>query len=81
MWRNLNSLYDQIKLLALFDHLVCAEEYRGWHGQAERFGSLNVDHQFELGRLFDRQVGRLRTLENLVDENGGPTIKISKIGP
>jgi hypothetical protein len=32
-----------------------------WHGEAERFGSLHVDHQFELGRLFDRQVRRLRT--------------------
>jgi hypothetical protein len=32
-------------------------------------------------RLFDRQVGRLRTLENLVDEDGGPTIRISNIGP
>src|SRR5260370_16418301 len=29
----------------------------------------------------NRQVARLRTLENLVDEDGGPTIKISNIGP
>ena len=34
----------------------------GHHIEAERFGGLEVDHQFELGRLFDRQVGGLRTL-------------------
>src|SRR6476620_8448812 len=64
-----------------FDHLVGAEEYRGRHGEAEGFSSLHVDHKLELRRLFDRQVRRFRTLENLVDENGGATIKISKIGP
>ena len=49
--------------------------------EAKRLCGLQIDHQLELGRLFDRQVGRLRTLENLVDEAGGPTIKISNIGP
>jgi hypothetical protein len=29
---------------ALFDHLVGADEYRGRNGEAERFGSLHVDH-------------------------------------
>jgi len=41
---------------------------------------LSVHHQFELRWLFDWQVGRLRTLENLVNENGRTTPWILKIG-
>ena len=32
--------------------------------EAERLGGLEVDDQLELGRLHDRQVGRLRALED-----------------
>ncbi len=60
-------------IAASFDHLIGANEHCRWHNDAKRLCGLQIDHQLELGRLFDRQVGRLRTLENLVDENGGPT--------
>jgi hypothetical protein len=45
-------------------------------GQAESFRSLEVDHQFKFGGLFDREVGGLRTLEDLVDVSGGTPPKI-----
>src|SRR6476659_3916110 len=64
---------------ALFDHLVGALQKRRRHFDAKRLCGLQIDHQFELDGLLDRQVGRVRTLENLVDENSGPTIKISNI--
>ena len=35
--------------------------------QAERLGGLQVDHQFELCRRLDRQVGRLLAAQNAVD--------------
>ena len=35
----------------LFDHLVGAREHGRWHGEAERLGSFEIDHQRELGRL------------------------------
>ena len=38
------------------DHLVCSQQEGLWHGQAEGLGGLEVDHQFELGRLLDRQI-------------------------
>ena len=38
-----------------------AEQHR-WHFEAECLGGLEIHYQFELGRLFDRQVGGLRTL-------------------
>src|ERR1700687_4838976 len=66
---------------ALFDHLVGAGEQCRWHNDAKRLCGLQIDHQLELGRLFDRQVGRLRTLENLVDEARSTTIYISSVRP
>ena len=48
----------------LLDHLVGAGEERGWDGQAECPGGLQVDHQLEFGRLLDRQVGGPSTLED-----------------
>src|SRR3954470_24860779 len=48
----------------LFNHLVGAKQKRLWDLQAERFGSLEIDGQFELGRLDDGEIARLRALEN-----------------
>ena len=39
----------------------------GGHVEAERPGGDQVDDEIELGRLLDRQVGRLRPAQNLVD--------------
>jgi len=46
----------------LFDQLVGARKHGSGNGEAERFGSLEVDYQFELGRLLDRELGRSRAL-------------------
>src|ERR1700687_5499270 len=48
----------------LFNHLVDNGEHAGWNVEAERLGGLEVDDEFELGRLLDRQVGGLFALEN-----------------
>ena len=44
------------------------------HGEAERLGGLEVDDQLELGRLLDRQIGRLGALEDLSGVNAGLAI-------
>ena len=54
----------------LFDHLVGAGEQRGRHGEAERLGSLEVDHQFVLGRSLHREVGGLLALEDAINVPG-----------
>jgi hypothetical protein len=39
------------------------------HREAERFRGLEIDDQLELGRLLDRQIGRLGALEDLPGVN------------
>jgi hypothetical protein len=48
----------------LFYYLVGEGEHSRRHGEAERLGSLEVEHELELGGLHYGQVGRLFTLEN-----------------
>ena len=50
------------RLFGLLDHLIGAIEEIRRERQTESFGSLEVDHQLELGRLLDWKVGGLRPL-------------------
>jgi len=52
---------------SLFDHLVGATEQNRRHFQPYRLGRLQIDHKFELRRLLDSQLARIRSLKNLVD--------------
>jgi hypothetical protein len=49
----------------LFDHLVGSGQQRLWNGKAKGLGSREVNHQFELGRLQNRQIRRLLALRIL----------------
>src|SRR5712671_2978098 len=64
---------------SLFDHLIGASEQCGRHSKAECFGGLEIDNQFVFGRLLDRQIGRLRSLEDLAYVDRGAPIQIRKI--
>src|SRR4051794_13870540 len=66
---------------ASFYDLIGAGEERLRHGEAERLRSLQVDHQLELGRLLDRQILRLRALQQLGNLTGGERIKIGDRNP
>src|SRR5262249_44861224 len=47
-----------------FDHLVGEREQIAGDVDADCSSGLEIDHELELGRLQDRQVGRLLALEN-----------------
>jgi hypothetical protein len=52
---------------SLFDYLIGEREQRRGNLEAERLGGLEVDNEFELCRLQDRQIGGFRSLENPAD--------------
>src|ERR1700752_2292038 len=52
------------RLAHSFDHLVGGSEQGRRDGDAEHRGGLDVEDQLELARLYNRQVGGLRTLED-----------------
>src|SRR5205085_2663959 len=58
----------------LLDHLVGAGEDCWRHGQAERLGGADIDHQLDFGRLLHWQFGRLGTLQDLSGISAGLAI-------
>ena len=66
---------------SLFDHFVCAGKERRWHGEAKRFGGLEVDHQLVLGRRLHRKLARLLASEDAVDIASRLPEPVVRIGP
>src|SRR5207244_10467952 len=62
-----------------FDDPVGADEEHWRNAEAERFGGLQIDDQFEFGRLHDRQVSRLFTLKNAASVNAGLAKTVRKV--
>jgi hypothetical protein len=66
---------------ALFDDIVSGGEQLRWYCNAERFRRLEIDGQFEFGRLNDGNVAWLRAPQNLVGDVGGTEPVLRLIGP
>ena len=62
-----NRIHELHQTATLFDDLVRATEQNRRHFQPYRLDRLQVDHKFELRRLLDSQLARIRSPENLVD--------------
>jgi hypothetical protein len=56
-----------LRLAQLFDYLVREREQLVWHGQSERFGSIEIYDQHIFCGELDREIGRLLALKNAVD--------------
>src|SRR5207247_2508771 len=63
----------------LFNYFVGARKHCGRNFEVERLGGLEIDDQFEPGRLLDRQVGRFGAFENLVNEVSRAAIQAEKV--
>src|SRR5438309_11958087 len=67
--------------LCSMNHLVRAQQELLRYRNLESLRGLQIDHEVEFRRLFDRQVRRLRAFENLVDEDRGPSEVCPDIRP
>src|SRR5262245_61610662 len=70
---------EVLRTNTLLDYLVGAL-YQGLRKrEAENLGGLEVDHQFEFGRLLDGKICGLRALENPVDIGGRPAVQFGEV--
>ena len=56
------------------DHPIRSRQHVRRNRQADLLGGLQIDHQLELGRLLDRQVGRLGAFQDFVHVGGGAPV-------
>src|SRR5262249_24267820 len=61
---------------SLFDNLVGTSGKRGGNGGPELFSRDQVNNQVKFGRLLDRNVGRYRSAQNLVDVAGSASKQV-----
>ena len=64
---------------ALFDHLVGYGEHTQRDREAKRLGGLEIDDQFEFGRLLDRQIGGLFAFKDTPDVVASLTLSLRYI--
>ena len=64
-----------------FKNLVGARKHCSRHVQANRLGSLEIDHQFVFGRRLHRKVCGFLALEDAIDIAGRAPVLIHNIGP
>ena len=60
---------------SLLNKLIRPQQQRWRNREAERLGGLHIDDKLELRQLLDREIGRFRALEDLVDASGAPSCR------
>src|SRR5262249_11791069 len=64
-----------------FDDLIGSGREPEWHLDPERPRRLQIDHEFELAGLYDREIGGLLAFENPPGIDAGGAIGFYEIGP
>ena len=70
---------QQVRQKFSLNHLVGAHQHALRDGDTKGLGGFHVDRQFVLGRLFDRQIAGLCTLEDSVHVVGGTPALIAEL--
>jgi hypothetical protein len=70
----------QCSKASLFDHLVSKGKQLRRNIKPKRLCRLDVDHQLELRRLLDRQIGRLGAIEDFRGVDAELAISIEIVG-
>src|SRR5262249_20678614 len=65
--------FDSSFVRASLDDRVGGGEQGRRDFEAERLSRLEIEAQFKFGWLLHGKIGRLGTLEDSIDEDGGPT--------
>jgi hypothetical protein len=47
------------------DHLICSHQHVWWNREADLLCGFQIDHQFELSRLLNSQVGGFCAFQDL----------------
>ena len=69
----------RVRNSGLLDHHIGKREELVRHRQAKRLSSVEVDDQFELSRLLDRQVGWFLAFEDAARIDAGPLTRIHNV--
>src|SRR5215470_2267597 len=77
-WRS-RPQHQKRKRPTSFDHLVCAGQYRLRDRKAQCPCGFQIDHKLECRGLLDREVPRLRALDDLVDVDRRPAAQVEPI--
>ena len=67
--------------MALLDHFIRPRQHVGWNRHADLLGGVQVDHQFELCRLFNGKIGGLGTFKDFVHVGGYAPVAVGQVRP
>src|SRR6266508_5352796 len=74
------STIISVLLSTLLNHLVRPQQDGLSYGEAERLGSLEVDHELKCGGLLDGHLRRVGALQDPVDVPGGESVQFGYVG-